>query len=568
MAWRDHFGTGREPALPPGFPAAPDPEDDPVALNEAYTKRPGFVQPATRDAVYETYRRSNRLRVVTQGGQQAVVCDCISCGQPGHAENMQLGHRTRWADHARALGALTADGVRAAFHDLDNLAFEHQMCNVSHLFEELSDAEELTEDDLAILRRSALFAGLDDEALRALTRAAIFDKLRSRIEDEVQELGSELQINGRSVIVRQQRRAPSGDALFDPATATRPSFFKTTHAALMTMWEAQGWVEPGEGGKRARCGSCGNWGEAISMQLGHIQDWKAYIQSFGPVTQAQATNIYNDLMNLKFEHPLCNQSHEWEELAGLAVPQTLADEWLQLNSARFGADAVPGDQPTVLTAYRSASLMLTVIAGSILMILRSRGFDGPFEDVVDDGQVLLPAAAVERVVQALNTGTPVRETFTIADQVWPLATLVEKLRHVQSLGDDVALTEEELLGIVAEAREAFQRMAGPPAPSNTQSNAMTDAPPSPVQVPPRANTLRRVTPTLVPADPAMLWRQRFEGVQRGQMAALERFAGAIDNVAQRERLAARGRSLRQILGHAGWSEQQIAFVLTHVLPRY
>lgn len=53
------------------------------------------------------------------------------------------------------------------------------------------------------------------------------------------------------------------------------------------------------------------------MHLGHIVDWRTYLRECGVETVADARWAYNDLNNLRFEHPTCNMGHEWEGLDGV-----------------------------------------------------------------------------------------------------------------------------------------------------------------------------------------------------------------------------------------------------------
>jgi hypothetical protein len=49
------------------------------------------------------------------------------------------------------------------------------------------------------------------------------------------------------------------------------------------------------------------------MQIGHVTKWLDYLDAAQPANAGEARQAYNDLDNLRMEHPGCNTSHAFEE---------------------------------------------------------------------------------------------------------------------------------------------------------------------------------------------------------------------------------------------------------------
>jgi hypothetical protein len=62
-----------------------------------------------------------------------------------------------------------------------------------------------------------------------------------------------------------------------------------------------------------QCAVAGTWHNINDMQIGHKQNWQAYVESTLPATIREATNAYNDLNNLRLESSTANASHDFEE---------------------------------------------------------------------------------------------------------------------------------------------------------------------------------------------------------------------------------------------------------------
>ncbi len=289
------FGlTGYQPKLPDGFTLPEDSGVDPD-FDLGIMTRPKFFS-SIRDAL--------ELNVESMYGQDPenralLFYRCGSCGLWGEGHSMHLGHKINWKDYLTSKQPLNEQSAVLAYNDLRNLHFEHGVCNTSHAFENSA----ITDPDEANLK---------------------FEELATRYDKQSVPLGVELQLSSGYVLL-----------LGDPAVAhrsakpygpgfTRPGWDKSTRAGLISIWKGSGWVKEGttpDGRKLDLylCGSCRNWGEGFSMQLGHIENWGSYISTTAGLgasdeaTIAEAQWAYNDLNNLKFEHPTCNTGHEWEE---------------------------------------------------------------------------------------------------------------------------------------------------------------------------------------------------------------------------------------------------------------
>lgn len=457
-----HFGNqDYTPLLPPDgarlVHGLPDEDDllDHRDIRAAMAKRPVFLD-SIRPALEDQERRADRIRVVNgPGGMPMVVAICGSCSAPGALENMHLGHRQTWADYVTDKAPRTLAAIAAAYNDLANLKLEHSTCNVSHIFEKLTEGEDLTEDDRDVLSGHDLFKNLDDDALAEVARSDIFDSLRRRNEETEATEGLTVEIGGREVVLGHVPNQRRKDVPVDPYDMKRPDFLDQTRGALLGVWQSAGWVEDTEAGRHFRCGSCGLWGEGHSMQLGHVTDWRAHLSSFGDITARQAVLLYNDLKNLKFEHPMCNQGHEWEELATLSMPAEVARQWAEANglltAAVSGGTAQALDfrlESRLNALHATAQIDLTAQLELIRTALaeREEDADGP---VTLYGLELADAETADRLQRIIrDDGTDMQDDgeMVVGGQRWSVDQVKWQFRQIAEIERDRLIIDAEEVG--------------------------------------------------------------------------------------------------------------------------
>lgn len=452
-----HFAKrGYAPVLPPTVARriADDPDEDDILsasqVKAAMAKRPRF-DPDIRGALEDQERRANRITTVTgPGNMPMVVAACGSCGAPGALENMHLGHRETWAAYVTEKRPRTRAAIVAAYNDLTNLKLEHSTCNVSHIFEKLSEDEDLTDDDREVLAGHDLFSHLDDDTLAELARSDIFAALRDRNEETEATEGVKVEIAGREVVLGRLPRLTRADVPVDPDDMDRPDFFDATRGALLGVWQAAQWVQDAGGGKHLRCGSCGLWGEGHAMQLGHVTDWRAYLKSFGDITARQAVLLYNDVKNLKFEHAMCNQGHEWEEMALLMMPAEQARQWAEANRLLSGTVAGAMDfrlESTLRDAFANAGIDLTAQLQMIRDALAERDDhdDGP---LMRDGVLLADGDTADRLGRILSDNDDdiiEDDDITIGGLQWKVDVVRGKVRDLAEYDENDATLDTEVV---------------------------------------------------------------------------------------------------------------------------
>jgi hypothetical protein len=352
--WAGWFGVPTVPAL--GF----DPRagsTDPAKIEAALANRPKGFHDSTRDAVEAAHPGE---AIQDPEGRPYLAVRCSRCGEYGAAGEMHLGHVTKWEAYARSFKPLCTGAVWALFNDARNLGFEHQVCNVSHLFEELPTSlldrlrdvgvAGLSTPDkqrlLKALKTSTAFRGSVGEFMDLLPKAVdIFRRLAERHVPEVllEHAGEFVLANddGDQVfVIPDEHRMPRQKVVL-LKDYERPKWDDSTHHALYSIWRANGWATERDSVEFLRCGACNRPGEGHSMQIGHIVAWQRYLVDRGIartdvddgqiyVDTRAAFFGYSDLLNLRYEHQSCNVSHDWEDEAdGVAddEPEEPGEDW-------------------------------------------------------------------------------------------------------------------------------------------------------------------------------------------------------------------------------------------------
>lgn len=305
---------GYEPFLPGDY--GPEQKSQPQDKVFVLTKRPEF-----HESIRGFLEKEWATRQVSIGGSPLLQYQCGACEQWGDGAFMHLGHKQNWETYLSEKGPLTKEAAVAAYNDVHNLRFEHIVCNVSHLFENVDTGDE--KRWLAALRKNSLFRDFSDEEIEDLCLVDIFKRLATRYEDTEVASGRQLDLSSDTTILLADPIVNHSDNT--PIVWTdlkRPKWDKSTRAGLYAIWKGNDWVTRGsidgvDAGEFYRCGSCGHWGEGHSMHIGHIDDWKQHLENCGVQTVAEGQWAYNDLNNLRFEHPTCNMGHEWEGLEGV-----------------------------------------------------------------------------------------------------------------------------------------------------------------------------------------------------------------------------------------------------------
>ncbi|NIZ15463.1 hypothetical protein [Phaeobacter sp. HF9A] len=288
MPW---YNTDYRPRLPNGSNLlGPEAQVNSDEYNVDAMKRPKFHENVRYALEQETPTRTG----VALNGYPVLYYQCASCGQYGEGHLMHVGHKVNWKKYIKDQKPLTHAAAVAAYNDLDNLAYEHAVCNTSHRFE--------TEEEIP-----------DPEA--------VFNELIAQYIDPVEVGNDVIRINGNPIRLADgatRHRQTTQQAVFDFETAERPDWYPNTRAAMIKEWDRLGYAKPATNrdGKTIVlywCKSCRHWCEAFSMQLGHNVRWADYAQSIGATTKAQVYQAFNDLENLSMECACCNQGHEWEE---------------------------------------------------------------------------------------------------------------------------------------------------------------------------------------------------------------------------------------------------------------
>jgi hypothetical protein len=350
--WTGWFGVPTEPVL--GF----DPRKgstDPAKIATALGTRPNGFHDSTREIV-ET--QSGAQLATDSDNKPYLAVPCRSCGQLGASGEMHLGHVMKWEAYARQFKPQSTGAVWALFNDARNLRLEHQVCNVSHLFEELPTSllvtlqtrgvADLTTTDRQrleeALKGSTVFAGTLADFMAKLPNAAdVFRELAQRhIPDDLPDTAGEFVLendDGDQVfVIPDIHRMPQQKVVL-LEDYERPKWDESTYHALFAIWKASGWVGSQDGVEFLRCGACRNFGEAHSMQIGHIVTWERYLVERNVARTSPADGkvyidtraaffAYSDLQNLRYEHQSCNVSHDWETAADDAEDDEAdTDDW-------------------------------------------------------------------------------------------------------------------------------------------------------------------------------------------------------------------------------------------------
>jgi uncharacterized C2H2 Zn-finger protein len=426
MNWAGWFGDPTVPLL--GFePRAGS--ADPAKIEVALSKRPKGFHDSTRAMVEE----NNPVeRLFDPEGRAYLGVRCSRCGEFGAAGEMHLGHVTKWEAYARSFQPLCTGAVWALFNDARNLGFEHQVCNVSHLFEELPTSllDILQRDGVAglsttdmqrlqkALKSSTAFQGSVREFLDLLPRAAdIFQQLAQRhVPEQLLDVAGEFVLVNDDVeqvfVIPDVHRMPRQKVVL-LKDYERPKWDDSTYHALYSIWRANGWVTKRDGVEFLRCGACHCAGEGHSMQIGHIVQWQLYLEDRGIartddwdgqvyVDTRAAFFGYSDLLNLRYEHQSCNVSHDWEsESEGLqddepAFPGESWSDFIDVDEAQIVSDQV--SQERIASEYR-------ITADATIAILNTQNACDKAADWLDGVKAKLAAGnfpGAETVIEWLE----------------------------------------------------------------------------------------------------------------------------------------------------------------------
>jgi len=285
---------GYQPKLPDKYTVVDDGAADPSFK----------ISAMTRAKFHSSIRTALEISVEKMAGRDPnnkaiLFYRCGSCGLWGEGHSMHLGHKVNWKDYLASKKPLNEKSAILAYNDLRNLHFEHGVCNTSHAFENGAISDE-------------------GEAVQK------FEELSKKYKVKSVPLGVNLELSSGYVLLLGSPTVGHKSVKAYGAGFSRPGWDKSTRAGLISIWQGSNWIKEGitpDGRKLDLyvCGSCGNWGEGFSMQLGHIENWGSYISNTAGLaksataTIAEAQWAYNDLNNLIFEHPTCNAGHEWEE---------------------------------------------------------------------------------------------------------------------------------------------------------------------------------------------------------------------------------------------------------------
>ena len=280
------------PELAPGFNPfeAVEPDEDEAPIDVWKLKRPKFPE----EVRAELERRANPTSQVALNQYPVLFYTCGACGSEGEGHLMHIGHIVTWQNYIDEKGPLSIGAALAAYCDLQNLRFEHAICNTSHQFE-----------DGPVDNSGDVFADLINK----------YAPPSKGVASEAVRVGSK---QLRLPAGRTKHRGATLIDAFDYDEDDRPKFYAATRDALVAEWYMKNQAQVGANAKGAKvplfyCVSCKKYCEAFSMQLGHKVMWKTYAQDCGAVTRAEVTQAFNDLNNLEFQCSACNQGHEWEE---------------------------------------------------------------------------------------------------------------------------------------------------------------------------------------------------------------------------------------------------------------
>lgn len=391
MPW--YKGTFWTPRLPSGLNLlGPEPSGSASAYDVGGMKRPSFPEQVRAALEAETERKAT----VAMNGYPVLMYRCGSCGQFGEGHLMHVGHKVTWKDYIAGKQPLSEDAAKAAYSDLDNLRYEHAVCNTSHQFE-----------GGPVIDPTAVFE----------TLIAKYAAPNSTVSDEAISIGN----GARSVRLssdRTRHRRPTTTDAFDFDNEDRPAWYNGTRDALIAEWYNKRLVKDGRNpeGKVMPlywCVSCHHWCEAFSMQLGHKVKWKEHAQAVGATTRAEVFQSFNDLDNLAFECSACNQGHEWEEYDENAPEfnysgqdqrekQAAVVKAMQDEAAFFRAQMMP--QGETRTAPQAAVLTLLTELRSLETVAL---FDSTFSPT--SGRLkgipanMLSQAALKKAIQARYT---------------------------------------------------------------------------------------------------------------------------------------------------------------------
>lgn len=454
------YATDYTPDLPSGFNAGDETElgyDETMALLK---KRPKFPE-EIREALEQALGMNTRERA--PGGQAELQYKCGSCGQFGEGSNMHIGHKVNWKDYLKEKQPLSVAAAFAAYCDLDNLHFEHLVCNTSHIFEnsaldEIAGGRTLQaiepasrrQELLDKLQKLPLFRDMSRDEVLKLDLNAIFMRLASRYEDTGVTSGVILEVEDEQVgdevprkveILLAEPVVTHGESdRCDIDELERPAWDKSTRAGLLAIWKGNGWTETFDGILHYRCGSCGNWGEGYSMHIGHVTNWKNYVKHMvgerdtetntWRAVKSDALYAYNDLNNLRFEHPTCNMGGEWEEEKSALIPEAVLAQWREdnaKNSALIGKMKNERDGMRHLAGIRQ--ICRVAISEMDIQILQHRGEDDDENVQMDD-------------IVFHDVDVPITEDWTVtitADELLALKTMLEDRRARKRPDDTLVL---------------------------------------------------------------------------------------------------------------------------------
>lgn len=446
------FGLrGYQPKLPDRYAVPVDAGVD-LTFDLSAMPRPKFHS-TIRDALEVSVEKMNGC---DPNGIALLFYRCGSCGLWGEGHLMHLGHKVNWKDYLASKRPRSKQSAILAYNDLHNLHFEHGVCNTSHAFENsaISDADE------AILK---------------------FEELATRYKVRSVPLGVNLELSsGYELLLAAPTVGHRSKKAYGPGFS-RPGWDKSTRSGLISVWKGSGWIKEGTTPDNRKldlykCGSCGNWGEAFSMQLGHIENWGSYISRTAGLaasdgaTIAEAQWAYNDLNNLKFEHPTCNSGHEWEEHDG-SDPDFLPDRefgremqaFLANNSADKRAiyeeisGAVDVDWERFIRtdegAQKNDRETGRLIASAILIELQSAGEAALFDR--DDGSI--PRSQITGSTGDHFSSEPVREAYVKSEVM--KSELVELVINALRINPGEISLSRPLLAAIAKVRDPRRGLA-------------------------------------------------------------------------------------------------------------
>jgi hypothetical protein len=196
---------------------------------------------------------------------------------------------------------------------------------------------------LGINRDPTLESEADAMGSRALARDPDHNR-RARAGAHVAASDATVQLYGLAGYVpmlAQPARAPNGIA-YAVATFARPAGFDPATVVWMYANSPQQIANHPVTGVPTvfyECANCQGWFQYEAMQIGHEENWRTYVQAKLPADTAEATDAYNDLMNLQLECATCNAGHAFEEHGKDKDDYDKTDPFIDDSSADPVADA-------------------------------------------------------------------------------------------------------------------------------------------------------------------------------------------------------------------------------------